>query len=164
MFGSIEVDLRPLPLATAHRLLTGTATVADRRRWHEQYPMAETVTALHVVVAASAAMGWSGLEPPQWWTYQVVVGGLVVGDAGFAGPPAAEGPAVVEISYAMVPDWRGRGVATAACRQLLELAWQGGADAVVAEVDPANRASVRVLTAAGFRRESPDRYRAGPIA
>lgn len=164
MPGTIDVQLRPLSLATAHRLLAGTATAADRTGWHEQYPMTETATALQVVVAASAAMGWSGLEPPRWWTHQIVVAGLVVGDAGFCGPPAADGPAVVEISYAVVPAWRGRGVATAACRQLLELAWQGGANAVIAEVDPTNEASVRVLTAAGFRRESPDRYRAGPIA
>ena len=40
---------------------------------------------------------------------------VVVGDIGFHGPPEPGPRAVVEIGYAVVPAWQGRGVATRAC-------------------------------------------------
>jgi RimJ/RimL family protein N-acetyltransferase len=57
---------------------------------------------------------------------------------------------VVEIGYALVPAVHGRGIATAACQQLLAMAWRDGACAVVAEAAQDNPASRRVLTKAGF--------------
>ncbi|MFP5282785.1 MAG: GNAT family N-acetyltransferase, partial [Actinomycetes bacterium] len=50
----------------------------------------------------------------------------------------------------VVPGMRGRGVATAACRLLLAVAWHDGASVVEAETEPGNVASQRVLAGAGF--------------
>ncbi len=63
---------------------------------------------------------------------------------------AAERPAA-ELSWTVVPEHRGRGVATAAVRALV--AWCGGEGVRTAwaAVEPDNRASLRVASAAGFR-------------
>ena len=66
---------------------------------------------------------------------------MVVGDIGFHGPPEPGSRAVVEIGYAVVPAWQGRGVATRACALILDQAWRDGADLVQAEAGgPASRA------------------------
>ena len=82
----------------------------------------------------------------------------MVGDIGFHGPPEPGRRAVVEIGYAVVPGWRGRGVATRACTLILEQAWRDGADLVQAEaVNPASRA---VLLKNGFRPSAGDWFEA----
>ena len=72
---------------------------------------------------------------------------MVVGDIGFHGPPEPGPRAVVEIGYAVVPAWQGRGVATRACALMLEQAWRDGADLVQAEAGepgvPGGAAQVR---------------------
>lgn len=73
----------------------------------------------------------------------------VVGSAGFLGPPTSEG--TVEIGYGLNAAHRNRGYATEAARALV--AWARGRDGIVgvtARCRPANAASVRVLTKAGF--------------
>ncbi len=75
----------------------------------------------------------------------------MVGDVGFHGPPPVDGVAAVEIGYAVVPAWRGRGVATQACRSILSYAWAHGAAEVWADAEPANAASRAVLGKNGFR-------------
>jgi GNAT superfamily N-acetyltransferase len=149
------VTLRPWPWATAHALVAGRGVAAaDRAGWHPQYPTPDTLDALAMLIGAYEVEGPLNEAPP-WWVLEVVVDGEVVGDAGFHGPPAAEGPVEVEIGYAVVPEHRGRGIATAACAQLLELAWGQGADTVLAETEPTNFASRRVLQRNGFL-ERPD--------
>lgn len=146
------MTLRPWPVASAHRLVAGDPPEpAETVTWHPDYPLPETVDALTMLLAAHTAMGTlAGL--PRWWTHQIQVDGRVVGDVGFHGPPAGEGPVVVEIGYAVVPGLRGRGVASAALVQLLDLAWRDGADQVLAGTDDDNAASQGVLRRAGFRR------------
>jgi RimJ/RimL family protein N-acetyltransferase len=101
---------------------------------------------------------------PTWWVLEVLVDGEVVGDAGFHGPPAAAGPVEVEIGYAVVPERRGRGIATAACGELLALAWRQGADTVLAETEPDNLASRRVLLGNGFRARADGTFAIGRLA
>jgi [ribosomal protein S5]-alanine N-acetyltransferase len=76
---------------------------------------------------------------------------LVVGGAGFFGPPDAEGR--TELGYGVVPSRQGRGYATEAVRELVRF---GLADPEVIElfagVELANIASVRVLEKAGLHR------------
>jgi [ribosomal protein S5]-alanine N-acetyltransferase len=78
---------------------------------------------------------------------------LVVGGAGFFGPPDADGR--TELGYGIVPSRRGRGYATEAVLSLLRF---GLADAETVElfagVELANVASVRVLEKAGMHRIS----------
>jgi len=157
------VTLRPVTLLDAGRLLAGTCAGAEAEPdWHPEYPMAETVTGLRMLLATYRAVGWTGLAVPRWWMHHIVVAGQVSGDIGFHGPPCPDGPVVVEIGYDVVPARRGRGIATAACRQILQVAWDQGADAVEAEVDPGNPygpASSRVLAASGFDPRGDGRWR-----
>jgi RimJ/RimL family protein N-acetyltransferase len=73
---------------------------------------------------------------------------ILVGFGGFKGPPR-EG--VVELGYAVAPEWEGRGVATAAARELAREAF-GSPDVrtVVAHTRPEPGASSRVLEKVGF--------------
>jgi RimJ/RimL family protein N-acetyltransferase len=121
--------------------------------------MTETLVALGMLVQAHRAAGWMSDREPHWWIHQILVGNEVVGDAGFHGPPAPGSPVEVEVGYNVVPDLRGRGIASQACAQLLQWAWRDGAVLVRAETDPANRASQRVLTRCGFVAEPGFRYR-----
>ncbi len=76
----------------------------------------------------------------------------LVGWGGFKGPPQ-EG--AVEIGYAVAPAWRGRGIASAAVRELLREAWAAsGVEAVLAHTLAEHNASVRVLEKAGFTNEA----------
>jgi [ribosomal protein S5]-alanine N-acetyltransferase len=76
--------------------------------------------------------------------------GLVIGNAGFIGPPDAEG--IVEIAYGVVPDYQGRGYATEAANALVAWAANKGCVAVVrAHTLPERSASTRVLEKCGFR-------------
>lgn len=146
------VTLAPWPLAAARRLVAGdAATTADAARWHPDYPLPDTVDALTMLLGAHTAMGTlDGL--PRWWVHEIHVEGQVVGDVGFHGPPAASGPVVVEIGYAVVPALRRRGVATRAVALLLESAWRDGAAEVLAGTEEDNAASQGVLRRTGFRR------------
>ena len=76
-------------------------------------------------------------------------GGLVVGAAGFKGPPDAQG--VVEIAYGIVPSREGRGYATEAALALVAFA---SADARVRRIRahtlPMTNGSTTVLTRCGF--------------
>ena len=80
--------------------------------------------------------------------------GLVVGSAGLFWPPS---DGAVEFGYGVVPSRRGRGYATEAARALIAFALAApGVERVVAKVEPANVASVRVLENAGLRRVDGD--------
>ncbi|PWF55342.1 GNAT family N-acetyltransferase [Massilia glaciei] len=72
---------------------------------------------------------------------------MLVGGCGFKGDPE---DGKVKIGYAIAPASRGQGVATEAVRQLLSRAFAGGATLVVAEINPANLASVRVVQKLAF--------------
>ena len=80
--------------------------------------------------------------------------GLVVGGIGLFGPPE---DGRIELGYGIVESRRGRGYATEAARALVAATLaQPGITEVVAGVDPANPASVRVLETAGFTFQDQD--------
>lgn len=146
-----DVRLRRVRVATARALLLGT--LERPGDWHPEFPADGTLTTLHMLLETYAALGLDPGRSP-WWFFGVVVDGVVVGDAGFHGPPPDEGPAEVEIGYRVVRSARGRGVATRACGLLLTDAWRNGAALVRAEVEPDSpdgAASRAVLRANGFR-------------
>jgi RimJ/RimL family protein N-acetyltransferase len=141
------VVLRLLPVAEAELMLDARPTAAMQASWHPEYPLADTLEGLTWLFAAWQEMG--GLDPATpWWTYQLVVDGQVVGDIGFHGPPDDKGQ--LTIGYQVVPGVRGRGIATAACSELVALAWSAGAGRLLATTDPDNRASQQVLRHNGF--------------
>lgn len=85
-----------------------------------------------------------------WLVHAVVTQeDVVVGHAGFHGPPDDEG--CVEVSYTIVPEQRGRGHAKAALAALLHhAAAVDGVRTVRASISPDNAASLAVVRAAGF--------------
>jgi RimJ/RimL family protein N-acetyltransferase len=143
-------------VAEAELMLQARPTPSMRAAWHPEYPLADTLEGLTWLFAAWQEMG--GLdETSPWWTYQLVVADQVVGDIGFHGPPDDQGR--LTIGYQVVPAAQRRGVATAACGQLVTLAWTAGARSLRAYVDAANRASREVLIRNGFRSEDQRTYR-----
>jgi ribosomal-protein-alanine N-acetyltransferase len=87
----------------------------------------------------------------RWMAPQVVVGdeGVVIGHAGFHGPPDEVG--MVEIGYSVVPDFRRQGCARAV---LIELLHRAAAEPVVttvrATISPDNVASLATIAGFGF--------------
>jgi RimJ/RimL family protein N-acetyltransferase len=141
------VALRYVPHREAELMLEARPTDAMRAAWHPEYPLADTLEGLTWLFAAWQEMG--GLDPASpWWTYQLMVDGQAVGDIGFHGPPDPGGR--LTIGYQVVPAAQRQGIATAACGQLVALAWAAGARNLRAHVDPGNRASREVLVRNGF--------------
>jgi RimJ/RimL family protein N-acetyltransferase len=161
MVGGVHADvwLHPMSLATARGLLTGRRVI-DGPPWHPAYPLADTLVGLSLLSQAHRADGWDGTVIPRWWIHQVVADGMVVGDIGFHGPVSADGE--VEIGYALVDAVHGRGIATSACRAVLQVAWRDAAAAVVAEAAADNVASRRVLVKSGFRLRDDGVFEARP--
>jgi RimJ/RimL family protein N-acetyltransferase len=86
-----------------------------------------------------------------WWLHYVLVTSAsrptLVGSMGYKGPPI---DGVVEIGYSVVPSWQRRGLATEACRALIESAWRRGAGVVVAHTLAGLEPSIGVLRKLGF--------------
>ena len=124
--------------------------LAGRRqaRWHRDYPRANDVDAASLVRPGAA-----GVDP--WGPRHVVHEQQAVGSIGFFGPPV---DGEVEVGYALVEAVRGQGLVTEALAALLAETDRLGVR-VRASVAPGNRASIRVLAAAGFtelRGSTPD--------
>jgi ribosomal-protein-alanine N-acetyltransferase len=111
-----------------------------REGWHADYPRRDDV---------DAAGLWR--EGDTWGPRHIVRGVTALGSIGFFGPPeaAADGTPEVEVGYGLVDEAHGYGFATEALQGLL-----AQTDAVRvrvrASVEPANRASIRVLAKCGF--------------
>ena len=146
--GAHGLTLRLLPLEEAQLMVAGRPSPAMQAAWHPEYPLADTLEGLTWLLAAHQAMGGPDLESP-WWSYQLVVDGQVVGDIGFHSP--LDDHQQVTICYQVVPSARRRGLATAACAQIIQLAWSAGARRLLASTDVDNVASQRVLRRNGFR-------------
>jgi [ribosomal protein S5]-alanine N-acetyltransferase len=89
----------------------------------------------------------------RWGTRLVVVDvpPMLVGWSGFKGPPR---DGIVELGYAIAPSWEGRGLATAAVRELLREAFAAPCVlTVIAHTPAAPGPSPRVLEKAGFIRD-----------
>lgn len=118
--------------------------LAGRRqpRWHPDYPREDDRDAASLVRPG----------PDPWGPRHVVraVDGLVVGSAGFHGPPApVDGTPETEIGYGLVEEARGHGAATEAVRALVAEADRLGVR-VRAAVEPTNAPALRVLAKTGF--------------
>jgi RimJ/RimL family protein N-acetyltransferase len=86
-------------------------------------------------------------------------GARLVGSGGFVGPPQN---GVVEIGYEIAPEFRGRGLATAAARAMIGKAKASSSriSTIVAHTLPDHNASTSVLRRLGFQHagevEDPD--------
>ena len=130
----------------AERVLAGERLSA----WAPDYPREGDVH-----VAQWIVQGIKDLSRLPWIPYTVIDDGdagdwAVVGGAGFHSPPH---DGVVEIGYGIAESRQGRGIATAAVAQLIDLArLAGDAHRISAATGLDNIASQRVLAKCGFTR------------
>lgn len=142
---STRVRLEPITPARAAALLDGRPE--PQLPWAPGFPLAALRPALRMVVRAGADEAPLG----PFFAYVIVrrSDGVAVGDAGFHGPPGADGD--VEVGYALVPSAQGTGLATDAVRLLATWALaHPGVRTVTAFASPANLPSLRVLQRLGF--------------
>ena len=83
-----------------------------------------------------------------WWMQLFFDSPHLVGSGGFVGPPD---DGVVEIGYEIGPEFRGRGYATAAAREMVATAFAADAHTVIAHTMPGENPSVGVLRKVGFQ-------------
>lgn len=91
-------------------------------------------------------------HPWPWSTTFLIIrktDGRIVGGCGFKTPPTQ---GRVEVGYGVAPTARRQGAATIALQILVKIAATAGATELLAEVVPANTASLRVVQQAGFLR------------
>lgn len=115
--------------------------------WGEGYPMGSTLLSAELTLAAAAR----GRPLGAFGNYQIVrrSDGLVIGDAGFVGPPDETG--AVTLGCEIIEGERGQGYATEAMRALLDwAATQTGLTCVLAEATRANPAAQRLLERIGM--------------
>ena len=112
----------------------------------EQDAMPPAFVAIRSLELAAAGHAW-----PWSTTFLIVNDGdsQIVGGCGFKTVPK---DGRVEVGYGVAPAARGRGAATAALGDLLQIALEAGATELLAEVAPSNEASTRVVQKAGFER------------
>ncbi|MFC7619528.1 GNAT family N-acetyltransferase [Microlunatus sp. GCM10028923] len=118
----------------------------DGLRWHPEYPTENTLIGYRLSVEA----GQPEPDTTPWWMYHVVRDREVVGNIGFHGPPDDHG--TVEIGYDIVDSLWGQGIGSAACAAIVGIARNAGAGQVIAETEPDNVGSQRVLIKNGFVR------------
>lgn len=115
--------------------------------WADGYPMDGDKRACLAYLRQLPVIGGSSRSHPFGY-YQILIDGEVVGGIGFHGPPR---DGLVEIGYGVVPAVRGRGVATASLRLMLDLAaGHERVRRVCGRTTPDNVASQKVMLAAGF--------------
>jgi RimJ/RimL family protein N-acetyltransferase len=89
-----------------------------------------------------------------WCPHAVVLGGQMIGHAGYHGPPgvnSTNNPEAVEFGYTIFPPYRGRGYATQAARMLMDLAEERGIRHFVLSVGPDNEPSLAIVRKLGFK-------------
>jgi len=140
-----HLSLRPLPAVAAAALphdreraarILGAALDPD-------WPLDDIAGNLRLQAAAPP-----GEEPYGVWAVIERATGIVVGEIGFEGHPAAGS---VEVFFSIVPSRRRRGYAAEATRALVGWAFQQpGVDHVHARCQPQNFASIATLQRSGF--------------
>ena len=88
-----------------------------------------------------------------WSPFAVVLGGRMIGHAGYHGPPGVntkQNPDAVELGYTIEPEYRHRGYATAAARELIRRAEERGIRHFVACSTPGNDPSLAIIRGLGF--------------
>jgi RimJ/RimL family protein N-acetyltransferase len=140
-----RVSLRPIDPHLARAMVSGTP--GPDLAWEDGFPMAPVRGISERIAEAPVSLG-------PFLAYVIVRNsdGLAVGDAGFHGPPNADGE--LELGYAVVPVARRNGYARDAVELLI--AWAGrqpGVRSFTARVEHGNTASQRLLDRLGFIRD-----------
>jgi RimJ/RimL family protein N-acetyltransferase len=134
----VEVVLRQLSLQESMDISAG---VRPATGWANDFPQRGDVAATRYTssLAGTERLPWSA-------SWLIVANGLVAGTIGFKGAPDH---GEVEVGYGVVPSLQGRGIATSALTQLLDIV--GDHDLrIKAETAAWNVASQQVVLKAGF--------------
>jgi RimJ/RimL family protein N-acetyltransferase len=144
----VALDLGLCTRGVAERVVMRRRDPSTDAPWAPGYPLEGDARAGAAYTSQlPAAAGGEASSP--FGYYQMLEDGVVVGGIGFHGPPTGD---VVEVGYGVVPGVRGRGVATAALRMMLEVAaGMAQVKRVVGRTEESNVASQRVMQAAGMR-------------
>ena len=140
-----RVRIEPIRHERALALLAGRPEPGCA--WEQGFPPPALLASLQRVL--DDGVGTASFGP--FYAYVIIRrrDGLAVGDAGFFGPPGADGK--VEIGYALVPSARGSALAVEAVALLAGWALtQPGVRALTARVEANNAASLRLLDQLGF--------------
>ena len=89
-----------------------------------------------------------------WSPFAVVLGGRMIGHAGYHGPPGVntkKKPDAVELGYTIEPEYRRQGYATAAATELIRRAEERGIRHFVACSTPGNEPSLAIIRGLGFK-------------
>lgn len=139
--------LRPFTPADAEALHAVWGDPAAQRfggDWPRPETVADTRSYLEPILAGQAERGYAS------WAVVERESGRLIGDCGLF--PADDVGPDVELAYGLAPDVWGRGYATEAAAACVRAGFeQLGLERIVADVDPANEASVRVLEKVGMR-------------
>lgn len=152
--GVIKTDrLELVPLALADAALMVNGHRPPDARWAEDYPTEGSLVAASLTVAATG----EGRPFGAFGNYQIIrtTDRLVIGDAGFFGPPDGEG--VIHVGAGLSPVERGNGYAAEALSALV--AWaleQPGVQHVRTDTALTNEPGIRLLERAGMRRTGAD--------
>jgi RimJ/RimL family protein N-acetyltransferase len=125
--------------------------LVSRTRDEVAATLAEMDDATRAQISADwmAKFNASGFQDPWVHGFHLILAdGTNVGLGAFKGPPV---DGVVEIAYAVLPEYQGRGHATTAARQMVEYALRSPqVSKVIAHTLPSGVASQRVLVKSGF--------------
>ena len=111
--------------------------------WPRPRTVEDTLRYLEAIMTGQAERGYAP------WAVIEKASGRVIGDCGLF-PADGVGPEI-ELAYGLAPDVWGLGYATEAAAACLRVGFeQLGATRIVADVDPENPASIRVLEKVGF--------------
>ncbi len=144
----MTVTLRQLDEAAARAIMAGGCPPG--LRCAPDYPATGDRIAAGMYIERCAA----GADPGPFGAFLICVAAapdadlLVVGGIGFHGGPDERGR--VEIGYAVVPSYEGRGLATQALAMLVARARELQVRVIVAEAETSNAASQAVLRSGGF--------------
>lgn len=141
-----RVVLRPIDLTLAR------AVLRNRRsdEWSPGYPTQADRELCELLVERSLSDTRASGEALELFSpHQVVFMETVVGTVGCHRPPGADGS--VEIGYGLVPEWQGRGLATAAVALLVRRLFEARIATVLACTDKHNLASQAVLRRNNFQ-------------
>lgn len=139
MSGKVMAALLEGDLAAANRMAGVSLTeyfLSDTARWLWRFRLGQMAADPHHA---------------RWMVRHAVVGdeGLVVGHAGFHGPP--DGTGTVEIGHAVAPEFRRQGYARATLTELLRrAAAEPSVTTVRATISPDNVASLATISGFGF--------------
>jgi RimJ/RimL family protein N-acetyltransferase len=142
-----QVALTPLTFDQALEIVQGAR---DDRRWAADFPTDGDLRIATVIVDGRAAPVSGSFV---WGPYVIVEQstGLYVGGIGIKGAPNDLGE--VEIGYGVCASRHRRGYGTESIGLVCSMAGRAGASVVVAETDPENEASQRLLMKSGFLRD-----------